>query len=68
MAEMPGIAVITALGCAPGLGPFPAHAGVIPCRAALRLAVQAFPRLRRGDPGIIAVQLHHVDFSPPARG
>ena len=47
---------------------FPAHAEVIPCRAALRLAVQAFPRLRGGDPQFVNSCPVQSYFSPPTRG
>ena len=47
---------------------FPAYAGVIPSAAHLAVGVRPFPRIRGGDPGIIAEGAIRSGFSPHTRG
>ena len=47
---------------------FPAHAGVILTSRRLLGPIQAFPRLRGGDPENMVYGGRQFSFSPPMRG
>ena len=47
---------------------FPAYAGVIPTIAVFVMGMDAFPRLRGGDPHAVLSALENYTFSPPTRG
>ena len=47
---------------------FPAYAGVIPTIAVFVMGMDAFPRLRGGDPGRLDAAVDAAAFSPPTRG